>query len=160
MSTFLSSKSYEASPSFVPYAVDAIRKAFVAEGFEFVEKPGTYNTTVIEVTKGNLVKKLVGLKLGLEITFWMEHDHIRVEAKGTVAKNQLIATGITLFIAWPVIVTQAIGLIKQSELDVRVISIVDGAYASFTEQKPAYCTNCGGLVTGAPSRCPHCGASL
>lgn len=51
MGTFDSSKRYEASSSFIPKAVNAIKTVFEADGFEFEKKSGTLNKTVIEVTR-------------------------------------------------------------------------------------------------------------
>ncbi len=160
MSAFTSTKYYEVSYSFIPQAIEAIKGAFEADGFDFEKQPGTYNKSIVTVTKGNLVKQAVGLKQGLEISFESNGDRVYVEAKGVVIKNQMIASVITLFITWPVLIPQIIGLIKQAKLDERAIDIIDSAYDSYTRESPVFCTHCGGRITGAATRCPHCDASL
>lgn len=160
MSTFSTSKSYKATETFIPYAVERIRDAFSADGFEISQKAGFYNKTIIEVTKGNLVKKVVGLKQGLQITFETSEGHVNVEAKVTVLKDQAIASTLTLLVAWPVLIPQVIGLIKQSGLDDKAIGIIDTAHAHFENEQPTFCTHCGGSITGNPTTCPHCGALL
>lgn len=160
MSTFCTSKRYEVSSTFIPYAIERIRETFSAEGFDINQKGESINKTVLEVTKGNLVKKAIGLKQGLEITFETNGRYIDVEAKGTVLKDQAIASTITLLLAWPVMIPQIIGLINQAGLDDKAIGIIDTAYATFTNEQLTFCTHCGGRVTGNPTSCPHCGAQL
>lgn len=160
MSTFKSTKSYEVSSSFIPSAVDAVRAALEREGFLFERKPGTYRKTVIEVTKENLVKHIVGLNQGLRISFESDGDRVQVEVQGIVVKNQLIASVISFVFFWPMIVPQIIGLIKQSRLDEKALAIVDTAYAAYVHDTPAFCTHCGGKVSVNDVRCPHCGAAL
>lgn len=160
MSTFSTSKSYKASSSFIPYAIGCVRNSFSSEGFEITQNSVSFNKTVLVLTKGNLVKKVIGLKQGLEISFESNGDNILVEAKGTVLKDQLIASSLTLFVTWPVLIPQIIGLIKQSGLDDKAIGVVDTAHANFVYDNPTYCTSCGGRISGTASVCPHCGASL
>ncbi len=160
MSTFSTSKSYEVSSSFIPYAIERIRETFSAEGFDINQKGESINKTVLEVTKGNLVKKVVGLKQGLEISFETNGRYINVEAKGTVLKDQAIASTITLLLAWPVLIPQIIGLINQAGLDDKAIGIIDTAHANFINEQPSFCTHCGGKVKGNQKSCPHCGAQL
>jgi hypothetical protein len=160
MSAFTSNKSYAAGATFIPYAVERIRNAFVSEGFEFSRKSDSYSRTVIQVTKGNLFVKAVGLKQGLEISFTNEDGRITVEARGTVLKDQFAASMLTLLVAWPVVIPQIIGMVRQSGLDDRAIGIADAAYADYCAEKPSFCPHCGAKVSGNPGRCPHCGGIL
>lgn len=160
MSAFTSNKSYAAGATFIPYAVERIRNAFVSEGFEFSRKSDSYSRTVIQVTKGNLFVKAVGLKQGLEISFTNEDGRITVEARGTVLKDQFAASMLTLLVAWPVIIPQIIGMVRQSGLDEKVIGLTDAAYGEFCAENPSYCPHCGGKVSGNPVLCPHCGSVL
>lgn len=160
MSTFTTSVTFKVSPSFIPYAVNALKCDFEAKGFDFEKKTGTASKTIIEVTKGNLVKQVVGLKQGLEITFEQDGSNVNVAAKGIVVKNQLVATSLTLLASWVFIIPQIIGLIKQSKLDKEAITIIENAHASFESESPTFCTHCGGKVTSGTIICPHCGRAL
>ena len=160
MSAFTNNKSYTAGSSFIPYAVERIRSTFESEGFEFSRKSDTFNRTVVAVTKGNLFKQAVGLKQGLEISFSNEGGRIDVEVRGTVLKDQLLASGIVLFVTWPVIIPQIIGMIRTSGLCERAVALVDAAYSDFCTERPSFCTHCGGRLTGNPGVCPHCGGIL
>lgn len=160
MSTFTTTKSYETTTSFIPYAIERVRESFVVEGFEVNQKAVSYNKTILEITKGNLVKKVIGLKQGLEVTFESSGKNVNVGAKGTVIKDQLIASFLYLFITPVVIIPQIIGLIQQSGLDDKAFGVIDTAYAIFKYEQPTYCPHCGYRITGNPSICPHCGTQL
>lgn len=160
MSTFTTSATFKASPSFTPYAINALKCDYEAKGFDFEKKPGTASKTIVEVTKGNLVKQVIGLKQGLEITFEQDGSNINVTAKGIVVKNQLVATTLTLLAWWVFIIPQIVGLIKQSKLDKEAINVIENAYASYEREKPTFCTHCGVKVTSGTTICPHCGRAL
>lgn len=160
MGTFSTSKLYTAGQELIPLACREIKKSFESEGFEYSVKSESYNQTVVIVTKGNLVKQAVGLKQGLEISFSYSDGTVSVEAKGTVLKDQAIASAITLLVTWPVLIPQIIGMINQSKLDEKVIEAVDKAYKECVMEKKVFCTHCGQEVTGVDGRCPNCGNIL
>lgn len=161
MGTFTSSKTFIAGQEFIPHACRKIKEVFEADGFEYAVKSESYDKTVITVTKGNLVKQVVGLKQGLEISFSHSGGEILAEAKGTVIKDQAIASAISLIVYWPVAVAQIIGLIGQSKLDEKAIEVVEGAYSEFNNsEKPVFCTHCGHQVNGVNGKCPNCGNAL
>lgn len=160
MGRFESSTIINAPQEFIPVACRKIRSVFEAEGFEFTIKTESFNKTVVLITKGNLVKQAVGLKQGLEITFVPENGNISVTAKGTVIKDQAIATVVSMLVAWPVLVAQIIGLINQSKLDERVIETIHSALVEYNEAKPIFCTHCGKQIRSTDGICPECGNRL
>lgn len=160
MGRFESSTIINAPQEFIPVACRKIKGVFEAEGFEYTIKTESFNKTVVLITKGNLVKQVVGLKQGLEITFVPEYGNISVEAKGTVIKDQAIATALSMLVARPVIIAQIIGLINQSKLDERAIETVNSALAEYNMAKPIFCTHCGKQVKSTDGICPECGNRL
>lgn len=158
--TFSTIRRYEVSPSFIPYAVDAVRDAFKAEGFEFSSKSDSFNRTVVNVVKGGLVKLVAGLRQGLEIVFEKDGCEVVVTVRASVLKDQIIAGYLSLFVVPPLLISQIVGLIRQSGLDDKAVGIVDTAHAKYCFERPSFCTHCGGRLTGDPERCPHCGARL
>lgn len=157
MGRFESSTIINAPQEFIPVACRKIRSAFEAEGFEYSIKTESFNKTVVLITKGNLVMQAVGLKQGLEITFIPGNGNISVAAKGTVIKDQAIATVVSMLVARPVLIAQIVGLINQSKLDERVIETVKLALAEYNEVKPVFCTHCGKQVKSTDGLCPECG---
>lgn len=106
MGQFESSARINAPQEFIPIACRKIRSVFEAEGFEYTIKTESFNKTVVLIAKGNLVKQVVGLKQGLEVIFVPENGNISVTAKGTVIKDQAIATVLSMLVAWPVLIAQ------------------------------------------------------
>lgn len=161
MGAFTSTTIINAPKEFIPYACRQIKQTFEAEGFEYTLNTESYDKTVITIAKGNFVKQIVGLKQGLEISFAQEGDSISISAKGTVIKDQAIATAIMLFITWPVVIPQIIGLIKQSKLDDRVIEVVNSALSEYNNaEKPVFCPNCGTQVKSIDGVCANCGERI
>jgi len=160
MGTFATTKNFKASQEFIPFACSKIKNAFESEGFEYSVKSESYNKTVISVTKGNLVKQVVGLKQGLEIGFSYGDGNIFVNANGTVIKDQAIASALMLFVAWPVLIPQIIGLINQSKLDEKAMVVVEAALNEYNKEQPIFCTHCGHIVNGVDGKCPKCGNIL
>lgn len=160
MGRFESSTIINAPQEFIPVACRKIRTIFEAEGFEYSIKTESFNKTVVLITKGNLVKQAVGLKQGLEISFVPENGKISIAAKGTVIKDQAIATALSLLVVWPVLIAQIVGLINQSKLDERVIETVNSALIEYNEVKPVFCTHCGKQVKSTGGICPECGCRI
>ena len=73
------------------------------------------------------------------------------------------------FYAWPVIITQIWGLVKQSKLDDQALAIAEQiisekAAPALRSDKPAasgrFCTECGARITEDARFCSHCGKQL
>lgn len=142
---------------FIPIACRSIKEIFEAEGFDYSVKSELFNKTVIVVSKGNLVKQIVGLKQGLEISFTTSADSIVVKAEPTLFKDQAIATALSLFVTWPVLIPQIIGLIKQAKLDEKAINIVMQTLSAYNESRPVFCPICGKKIVSVDGKCPNCG---
>lgn len=160
MGRFESSTLFNAPQEFIPVACRKIKSEFEADGFDYAVKTESFNKTVVLVTKGNLVKQAIGLKQGLEITFKPECGMVSVNARGTVIKDQAIATILSMLVAWPVVIAQIIGLVNQSKLDEMAIETVTSAMAEYNEEKPVFCTHCGKKVKSTDGICPICGERL
>lgn len=158
MGTFTSTKSFKANPEFIPFVTRKIKEDFESKGFEFVTTSASMNRTVFKVVKSNLVRNITGLKQGLEVTINRNGENIDIEAKGTVVRDQALASVISLLVTWPVLITQVIGLINQSKLDTRVITVADTAYLEYkASESKEFCPHCGSLVEKGSSFCNHCG---
>ena len=109
---------------------EKIRQAFVNDGYEVrIEEPAMGEK--IFISKGGLFKAALGLRTALEIT--MKPDkagNIAFKAGISVVKQQLIPTLITMFVFSPVVIAQVWGMIKQSKLDEKALSIAERALNS------------------------------
>ncbi len=123
----------------------------------------------ISISKGGIFKSILGMKTALNIEIKEAMGGISVSAKVGIFGQQLIPSAISLFIAWPVLLTQISGLVKQSKLDDEAISVVEEAvhtleangyssYKTSTTTAGAFCTACGHQITVDAVFCSRCGA--
>jgi hypothetical protein len=132
----------------------------------------------VSITRGGLFKKAVGLKSALKIELEARPKGTYVRAGAGVFGKQAVPTMISLFVTWPVLLTQVWGLIRESGLDdeaVRVVELsinrmlrlADGA-APDDLRTPEYAPGPGPTRNGARSNgaggpsatsrfCPSCG---
>ena len=92
------------------------------------------------------------------------------------AKRQIIPTLISLFVAWPVLLTQITGLVQQAKLDDQVLSLIESQIRALEQQayfegtnSPAgsgpmqdfeFCTSCGAKIPAQAKFCSQCGTKL
>lgn len=130
MGAFTTKKTLYGDTARIPQVAEKIRQAFVNEGYEVrIEEPATGEK--IFISKGGLFKAALGLHTALEIT--MKPDkvgNIAFKAGISVVKQQLIPTLITMFVFSPVVIAQVWGMIKQSKLDEKALSIAERALNS------------------------------
>jgi hypothetical protein len=122
----------------------------------------------ISISKGGIFKSILGMKTALNIEIKETIGGISVSAKVGIFGQQLIPSAISLFIAWPVLLTQISGLVKQSKLDDEAIQVVEeavhnlevsGTYGgAFSTTACAFCTACGSRIAADAAFCSRCGA--
>ena len=125
------------------------------------------NDVQLSLSKGGVFKAVLGLKTSLNVVFSDEGGRIKANATVGIFGKQAIPTMITLFIVWPVLLTQIVGLVKQMNLDGHVMDLVDKAifYLSAEHNLKAasengvFCPDCGVRISGGKF-CPECGARL
>ncbi len=162
---FSSTRLFFADPKWIPQVSDMLSKQFQAEGFTT-----QLNTSVasadLSITKGGLFKSVCGMKTALKIKLSSEGQNIRAEASCGIFGQQAIPTIISMFVFWPVLLTQLWGLIQQSKLDDHAMELIerylhelllsDAATSINPQQANAtFCPSCGAKVTGR--FCTSCG---
>jgi hypothetical protein len=134
-------------------------------------------TWQVGITRGGLFKAAVGLKTALKVEVERQPFGTMVRAGTGIFGKQAVPTAITMLVAWPVLLTQAWGLIQQAGLDGEAIRVVE---MSLTRGKRAGQSSGGGPATGtgrttsagpekprpssgpvsAPAFCTACGSKL
>lgn len=123
----------------------------------------------ISISKGGIFKSILGMKTALNIEIKEVTGGISINAKVGIFGQQLIPSAISLFIAWPVLLTQITGLVKQSKLDDEAIKVVEDAVHNLEGSIPPgaqssvtaayiYCTACGNQLPYDAAFCSKCGA--
>ena len=168
MGTFSSKKLFIAPMSFMEYIKDDIEREMRLEQYNVETSSLLGGGYDISIAKGNILRSILGLKTALKIQIKPYEDSILVEAGVGIFGQQLIPTTVTLFFFWPVIITQIWGIIKQQQLDDKIIKIAtDCVIRHFAEKNiktnredDNFCSKCGRRHKVTDHFCPHCGEKL
>ena len=180
----------DGNPEIIPQIANRIRDTFQAEGYEVIVQNLYSGGVDISLTKGGIFKAILGMKTALKVVLLPQGNLINFEASVGIFGQQVIPTLIMLFVTWPVLITQIWGLVKQSQLDDKVlavanqvilehqagvcpcqdlsdaggIKVVNGDTVVITDfgTNPAgrFCTNCGTKLPDNARFCSNCGAPL
>ena len=175
MSRFCTKKLLPAHPSQIATMAEAIRADFENDGFTVQSATLLSGGCDISITKGELFDALVGQKLALKVTLTPQTGGVLFDASAGIFGQQAIPTIITMFIIWPVIINQTIGLVKQSKLDDRALRAAEASIGYVEEpaaqpatsatpfmssSHPKFCTECGCKIEQPAKFCPQCGSKL
>lgn len=164
---FSSTRIFNVSPNLIQPIAEDVATQLTAEGYDVDVESSLGNDVQISLSKGGMFKKVLGLQTALNVMLSDQGDSIKAEATVGIFKQQVIPTLIMLFITWPVIVTQIVGLVKQSHLDDHIMELIDSAISQLgakvalkkVAKNGAYCPNCGTRVSGGKF-CSECGEGL
>jgi hypothetical protein len=156
-----------------PVAED-LEKHFQVQDFEVHKERTIAGGWRVDISKGGIFKGVLGLKSALSVEIEPSGNGTEVTAGVGIFGQQAIPAAISMFIFWPVLVTQIWGMVRQSKLDDEAIDVVERSLESFTKSSPGratavglhaqsgarFCTNCGQSLVGQGKFCPECGAKL
>lgn len=166
MGAFNTTAILNGDTSMIPTIAERICRDFSADGYECKQDDLLNGGVDISLTRGGFFKAVLGMKTALKVTLLPTSDGISFEAGIGIFGQQAIPTVIMLFFAWPVLLTQIWGLVQQSKLDDKALSI---ARSVIEEARPTrfsssplarFCTYCGTRLTPDARFCSHCGKPL
>ncbi len=175
MGLFNTKTTLYANPSLIPAIADRICSDFAAEGFEISRDNLITGGIDISITKGGMFKAVIGMKTALKVTLLPQGNSIEFDAGVGIFGQQAIPTLISMFITWPVLLTQIWGLVQQSKLDDKALASAQAviaqnsgytsessfnSYNSSMSTATKFCTSCGAHVTPGSRFCSNCGAPL
>ncbi len=169
MGTFKSSKTFFASPSLMPVIAEDIITAFTNEGYQVKSDSLISGGYDISITKGGMFKAVLGMKTALKISINSSGNNIYIEAGIGIFGQQVAPTIATLFIFWPIVITQIWGMVEQSKLDDKAIDIAADTIlreTTYTTQHVSvnvstkFCTQCGNALPENATFCSGCGGKL
>lgn len=165
MATYSKKKLLQAHPSQIKSICDAIRIDFENDGFEVKVDDLISGGKDISITKGNIFKAVLGMRSALKVTLVPQPDGVLFDASVGIYGQQAIPAVISMFIFWPVILTQIWGLVHQASLDDRALAVAEGAIGNnpLTEyllNENKFCTNCGTKMDKSAKFCPECGTKM
>lgn len=118
----------------------------------------------LSITKGGIFQSVVGLKTALNINLKCVDDSIIVSTEVGAFGKQILPSAITLFVAWPVVIPQILGLIRQSKLDEEAYNVIEQAIQKYEDTSIAqggqFCTGCGERLVEGALFCRKCGKKV
>lgn len=169
MGAFNTKTLLQGNPSLIPTIAERIEQSFVADGFQTKRDNLISGGEEIFVTKGGFFKEILGMRTALKVTLVPQDGLIAFEAGIGIFGQQAIPTLLSLFVAWPVLLTQIWGLVQQAELDDKALEVANSVIAETatpyipfeaSNQSFKFCTSCGTRVSISNNYCPNCGSKL
>lgn len=164
MGLFKTNKQLDANPSMIPQISEAIKSGFKEEGYEVTSQELTYGGKEISITKGGLFKAILGLKTALKIKLIPQNGCIEFGAGVGIFGMQVIPTCLSLFVTWPVLITQIWGLVQQSKLDDKALAMAEHEISRLSEadqqQSFMICPYDGQIIPAGSEFCPYCGKKI
>lgn len=165
MATYSKKTLLQAHPSQIKNIADAIRVNFESDGFEVKVDDLISGGNDISITKGGVFKAVLGMRSALKVTLIPQPDGVLFDANVGIYGQQAIPAVISLFIFWPVLLTQIWGLIEQSALDDRALAaaervIENAPKATLLSNECKFCTNCGSKIEITAKFCQECGTKI
>lgn len=165
MSIFKTNKLLYGNPVIISKISKAVSEHFASDGYEVSEETLVSGGREISITKGGLFKAALGLKTALKIRLAPEDGKIRFDAGVGIFGMQAIPTAITLFVLWPVLITQIWGLVKQSQLDDQALAIAEQVIfednkSHYNPNATIFCPKDGREIPADAKVCPYCGTPV
>lgn len=152
-----------------PVANDVVLH-FRGQGYETAAQPTLTGGWDVSITKGGMFKSVIGTKTALKIAITPDRSQTNVRASVGIFGLQAIPSAISLLLFWPLLVTQIVGLVRQSHLDEEAMSCVEdslkahaveGAVASVPlSSQQRFCVECGAANVPNAVFCVRCGVKL
>lgn len=168
MGTFNTQKMLYGASALLPEIASRIQLDFQAEGYEVAVTSMSSGAYDISITKGGVFKAVIGMKTALKVNLQPRGGDICFEAGVGIFGQQVIPTVISMLFFWPVLITQIWGMVEQSKLDDKALSIAEKVIvenqgktgsSSFTASsgQKQFCTICGKETDATAKFCPNCG---
>jgi hypothetical protein len=133
MGTFKTSRTFPYGVSDLQPVAQDVMDHFEQQDYEVTGEPIPTGGWHVSVRKGGIFRTVSGLKTALNIKIEPGANWTTVEAGIGLFGAQAIPTAITLFIAWPVILVQIWGLVRNSKLDDEALSTVEESLRAHSE---------------------------
>lgn len=167
MGVFKSERFFKANSSLISGIARKIEEDFKHEGFEVQIINLVSGGADLSLSKGGVFKAIVGMKSALKITMLPKDGGFEFRAGVGVFGQQVVPSLLTWFVAWPVLIAQIWGMVRQSKLDDRAIAIAEHYISEHPEGGPivsergvsglGFCTACGKPVVQGAAFCAYCG---
>lgn len=166
MATFKSERFIKTDLKELGIVANSVKDHFEATGYAVLMEENALGY-FISISKGGIFKAVLGMKTALNVEIRSMEGGISASAHVGIFGQQLLPSMISLFIAWPVLVTQITGLVKQSKLDDEALEVIEQSVrkieagaGSHRNDGNGFCTACGSRLPAQAKFCSECGAKI
>jgi len=110
----------------------------------------------VSISKGHVFKSVLGLRTSLRVELRQTDEGVFYRSSVGIFGQQVIPSILSVFVAWPIVISQTWGVIQQLKLDNHALAVVEGIVATRAYRK-AFCTNCGSALGYDAQVCNCCG---
>lgn len=169
MAAFNTKKQLSGDVSLIPVIATELESYFKSQEYQVTVQNLYSGGCDISISNGGMFKAVLGMKTALKILLTPNSDGIYFEAGVGIFGQQIIPALITWYIAWPVLISQIWGLVKQSKLDDKALEITERVIRDTPSSAniiriPAstgsYCSYCGKNISSDAVFCPFCGKKI
>jgi hypothetical protein len=168
MATFSSKRIFHLAAPFSDEIAKAIVSDFTNDGFSVTDNSLLSGGWSISIAKGNTFKAILGMKTALNVTIRRIENNLEIEAGVGIYGQQAIPSAISMLLFWPVLLTQIWGMVQQSKLDDRVMTVAESVISRHqpslsqqdTPKSEGFCPHCGAKVNSNMKFCGECGSKL
>lgn len=130
MGTFKTNATLSNARHLLPQIAANITAGFENDGYKVKSDRLGNGGYDISIAKGGIFKAVLGLKTALKVTLLPDGNDVRFVAGVGIWGQQAIPFLITMFVFWPVMITQIWGIVKQAKLDDRALQIARDTIAA------------------------------
>ena len=174
MGVFKSSRYYPVRiPDLALVAYD-LEKHFQAQDFMVHKEPTIAGGWRVDISKGGAFKAVLGMKTAMNIEIEPSGSGTQAKAGIGIFGQQAIPFAISMFIFWPVLITQVWGMVQQSGLDDEALAVLERSLtahsgapvgspsvaAAQAGENGKFCPSCDHAMSGPAKLCPECGAKV
>lgn len=123
MGVFNTKSNLRGDAKLIPAIADRICKEFKEDGYEGYREHLDEGGIDISLSKGDFFKSVLGMDTALKIRLIPAENAISFDAGIGIFGKQAIPTAISMFFVWPLILTHLWGMVQQSKLDDKALSI-------------------------------------
>lgn len=164
MGIYNTQKTLAATAAQIPDMTESIRQDFQSDGYEVSVETLANGGSDISVTKGGIFKAVLGMRSAMKITLTPRYDGVFFDTHVGIFGQQVIPTVISMFLFWPVLITQIWGMVSQSEMDERALAAAErvlennpsGLFSS-PDANQKFCPCDGNRISGEMKFCTECG---
>jgi hypothetical protein len=144
-------------------AVDQVTAHFRAKNYTVASMETGAGAWDVDITKTGVFRTVAGLRTALKLRLEPEPGSVLARAGVGILGQLALPTVITMFVFWPIAVTQVWGVIRSAKVDDEALSVLERALERPSSPAPipasARCPSCGGPNAGG-LYCTECGAPL